>query len=92
VSRFRRLRLRLRHGGKSLKSRNGKLYVDDVPHANLDAVAAVHDKPFPKRERNRSAPSWARYASGSLADRLREALGWRERRERLHKRANRRSG
>lgn len=92
MSRFRRLRLRLRNEGKDLKSRDGKLYVDDVPHADLDAVAAVHDRPFPKQERNRGAPSWARYASGSLADRLREALGWRERRERLHKRANRKSG
>jgi len=83
--------LRLRNERKGLKSRNGKLYVDDVPHANLDAVAAVHDKPFPKQKRNRGMPRWAGYASGSLADRLREALGWREKRERLHKRANRKS-
>lgn len=91
MGRFRRLRLRLRHGGKNLKSRNGKLYVDGAPYSDLDMVATVHDKPFLMQKQNRGAPSWADYTSGSLADRLRVALGWRTKREQMHQRKNRKT-
>lgn len=86
ISRFRRIRLKLRVQGLNLKSQGGKLVVDYRKFNNLDEVATVHDKPHPAQKRNTGMPTWAQYSEGSLTDRLTAALRWGKKREKLHKR------